>query len=416
MNSSFRSTRTYRLLVWILIAICILSIYLLVADRGPGMIPYGDSVQYWAAGNLVLRGENPYSAEKVMELRISEGNNLIFPPNSTSMMLYPPWVIPFLLPFGFNNYPLMRLLWFIFHIVILVISANAIWKLYEGKSKKKYVIYLILLTFPPTYFVLVIGHFTTLHLLGLVGFLYFLHKKPVSRWNNFAAGAFASIVLLKPQLMYLYVIALLIWIIKQRNWYLMAGGLSTIGILSLISISINPQIYSQYWETISNYESGPWLTPTIGMGLRSIFGLQYEWLQLVPILLGAGWFLYYWSKKGQNWNWIDDLPLLLLVGFVTVPYGWTYDMVILLIPVIAIIIQVMEIKFDWKVVLFFISFLVVNLATLYLHSFLDDFWFLWYAPFLLVWYLSGKRLQRKSTITVINTMNEHPIPEEYQSS
>jgi hypothetical protein len=72
---------------------------------------------------------------------------------------------------------------------------------------------------------------------------------------------------------------------------------------------------------------------------------------------------------------------------VTVPYGWTYDMVILLIPIIAIIIQILEIKLDWKVAAFLISYLVVNLVTLYLHSFLDDFWFLWYAPFLLVWYL-----------------------------
>ena len=284
----------------------------------------------------------------------------------------------------------MRLLWFIFHIVILIICANTIWKLYEGSSKKKFVIYLIILTFPPTYFVLVIGHFTTLHLLGLVGFLYFLHKEPVGRRNNFLAGVSATLVLLKPQLMYLYLIALAIWTIKKRNWYLIVGGFSTIGLLSLISISINPQIFSHCWETFSNYEPGLWLTPTIGMGLRAIFGLHLEWLHLLPVFLGISWFLYYWSKKRQNWNWLDNLPLILLVGFVTVPYGWTYDMVVLLLPVLAVIIQIMEVKFDWKVVIFLLIYFLVNLTTLYLHSFLHDFWFFWYAPFLLSWYLISK--------------------------
>jgi hypothetical protein len=231
-----------------------------------------------------------------------------------------------------------------------------------------------------------------------VGFLYFLNKKPDSTWNYFIAGASASLVLLKPQLMYLFLFALLVWILKNRNWLLMAGGFSMLGTLSLISLAMNPQIFSHYWQTFSSYEVGAWASPTIGMALRLIFGLEYEWLQLLPILIGLGWFLYFWSKKKHNWNWIDDLPLLLLVGIVTVPYGWTYDMVVLLIPVIAIIIQVMEIKFDWKVFIFFTAYLFINIITLYLHSFLDDFWFLWYAPFLLIWYLIGKSLYRRSKL------------------
>jgi hypothetical protein len=180
--------------------------------------------------------------------------------------------------------------------------------------------------------------------------------------------------------------------------FILIGGFSLIGFLTLISIAINPQILTNYWEVISIYDPAPWLTPTMGMGLRLLLGMEYTWLQLIPAVIGLGWFLYYWSKKRQDWNWLEEIPLILLVGFVTVPYGWTYDMVILSLPVFVIIILLMKIEFSWKVAIFLISYFLINLATMYLHSFLHDLWFMWYAPTLLIWYLIGRNIYKESIV------------------
>jgi hypothetical protein len=357
----------------------------------------------------MFTGGNPYSPEQVIQLKQQAGKVTELPETQIAMMLYPPWVIPFLLPFGLLNYPLMRLLWFVSHIIILVLSANLLWKIYTGPDRKKYFVYLLLITFAPTFIVLIIGHINPLQLLGLVGFLYFFRGEDrQSRWDHFAAGASASLVLLKPQLLYLFLFALLVWIIHNRNWIMLAGGASMILILSFIPLIMNPLVFFQYWDTFINYEVGTWATPTIGMILRLVIGIEHEWLQLFPIPIGLTWFIIYWRKQGGKWNWIDELPLLLLICVVTAPFAWTYDMVVLLIPVFAITIELLKLRFNWTVGIFFISYILINLLNLYLRGFLNDFWFLWYAPFLLVWYLVGKRIsnkevQKSSVLTLDHT-------------
>jgi hypothetical protein len=396
MIKSVQKTSGYRLFIWLLLALCIAAIYLIVSQRGSDLIPFGDSAQYWAAGKLMFSGGNPYSPEQVIQLKQLAGKEDDLPENQIAMMLYPPWVIPFLLPFGLVDYPLMRLLWLIAHIIILVLSVNLLWKIYSGPDGKKFIIYLLLITFAPTFTLLIIGHITTIQLLGLVGFLYFIHGDDShTPWGYFAAGASASLALLKPQLLYLFIFALLVWIILNRNWMMLIGGATMILFLSLIAVIMNPLVFFQYWDTFINYEVGTWATPTIGMILRLVIGIEYEWLQLFPILFGLACFFISWRKQGGKWDWIDELPLLLLVCVVTAPFAWTYDMIVLIIPVIAITIKLVEMRFNWTISLFFLSYLLINLLTLYLHSFLHDFWFLWYAPFLLVWYLVGKRTSNK---------------------
>jgi hypothetical protein len=286
----------------------------------------------------------------------------------------------------------MRLIWLISHITILLISTNLLWRIYSGPKGKKYLVYLLLIIFAPTFFILTIGHITTLHLLGLVGFLYFVKNAHRSRQNYFFAGASASLVLIKPQLLYLFLFAIIVWIIGKRNWLVLFGGAIMILILSLIPIIINPTVFIQYWDTLSNYEVGTWATPTIGMVLRLLVGIDYEWLQALPMIFGVAWFVIHWRQHRKKWDWLEELPLLLLICVVTAPYGWTYDMVVLLIPVISLSIEMMRIKFNWVTGLFFISYIFINMLALYMHSFLDDFWFFWYAPVLLIWYLFGKRI------------------------
>jgi hypothetical protein len=72
------------------------------------------------------------------------------------------------------------------------------------------------LTFAPAYLVLILGQIGPLILLGLVGFLLCARDK---HWKW--AGAFTILISIKPHLLYLFWIALVLWIIEKRQWQLM---------------------------------------------------------------------------------------------------------------------------------------------------------------------------------------------------
>ncbi len=410
MNSSIRDQSAYRILTWIALTFCIFGIYYLVFIKNSISVPFGDSVNYWAAGKLMLNGDNPYLSENVLELRYQAGIFTEFPPNAIFQIMYPPWAMPFMLPLGLFDYPISSLFWLIFHIIIILVCANLVWKIYKGPKESKFILYLVTVAFAPTFIVLIMGHFTTLHLLGLVGFLFFLQDSKHKPWNDFAAGMSASLILIKPQLLYLFIIALLIWTIDKRNWMIIFGGTTFIVISSLISIVLNPIIFSQYLESFSSYTLGVWATPTLGTLLRVItlvfIGQDLEWLQIFPVIFGLSWFIFYYSKHHKSWDWAEELPLIILVSYVTSPYMWTYDMVVLLIPVIAVSIKLMRQPNNLTIWLFSTIFIIMNLVTVILHRFYDNFWFVWFAPTLLILYLIEKKRAQQDQIHSSLTTNK----------
>jgi hypothetical protein len=104
-------------------------------------------------------------------------------------------------------------------------------------------------------------------------------------------------------------------------------------------------------------------------------------------VLGGIWLTYYWYRHHETWNWVDELPIILLVSMVLSPYSWTYDLVIL-VPAVAL--AAIWIATDWKrwtTAVIVSIFLCINILDLVLHMKLDEFWFIWVAPALLIWFL-----------------------------
>ncbi len=346
-------------------------------------LPSDDFVQYWASGKLNIYGENPFDPQKIEQLQIAAGGE----PSGTytiSIMLNPPWAISLIMPFGFLNYSISRLLWLIFSIGLILVSSLWLWHIYDGNPKQRWLALLVVFIFAPTISVLEVGQIAPLLLIGLVGFLYFT----VVNRNDWLAGAFVALVSIKPQVTYLFWVALLFWIIQERRWLLVISTSITVILLTLIAWIFNPHIIQQYLGMLQTYQISDWANPTIGAYLRFFwFGTDKFWLQFLPSIIGCIWFIYYWCKHHRSWNWVDELPLLLLISQVTASYTWTYDQVIL-IP--AIIQATVWIMYDWKRwSTFFVAiiYLSINLLDLVLHRILSDFWFIWMAPALLILYL-----------------------------
>ena len=382
--SVIRTKRIYRIVIWILL---ILGIFILIrlapTLSSAKYLPSDDFVHFWASGRLNFQNENPYDPQNTERLQIMAGGD----PSGTysiSIMLNPPWAISFSMPFGLLNYSISRLLWLIFSIGLILLSSLWLWYIYAGNPKQRWVALLVVFIFAPTISVLEVGQIAPLLLIGLVGFLYFT---VVSR-NDWLAGVFVSIVSIKPQVTYLFLVALLFWVIQERRWLLVISSSMAVLILTLIAWIFNPHIILQYLGMLQTYQISDWANPTIGAYLRFFwFGTDKFWIQFLPSMIGGMWFIYYWYKHHSSWDWKNELPILLLISQVTALYTWTYDQVIL-IP--AIIQATVWIMYDWKrwfTLFVVISYLSIIFLDLYLHRTLSDFWFVWMAPALLLLYL-----------------------------
>jgi hypothetical protein len=71
----------------------------------------------------------------------------------------------------------------------------------------------------------------------------------------------------------------------------------------------------------------------------------------------------------------------------TSPYAWTYDLVILVPCIIAATSWIATDWKRWSTLLLGVIFLAITILDLYLHTMLDEFWFIWMAPSMLIWYL-----------------------------
>jgi hypothetical protein len=341
-----------------------------------------DFPEYWAAAKLLLSGGNPYSPAELLHVQREIGWSQSVP----LIMWNPPWTLSFTLPFGLVDYETAQFAWFLLHILVVFVGSLLLWQVYDGDPRKTRYAWLSVLTFAPTYFVLLLGQIGPLILLGLIGFLIFFQKRA---WG--LAGVSMTLVSLKPHLLYLLWLALFLWIVNERQWKLLAGLIAAGAIFVSIPLALNPAIYSQYIQLIGAGDvlrPLDWATPSLGTTLGELLAIRGMWIRWLPSVAGGLWFLWYWSRHAATWDWIFELPLVLLVSVATASFAWTFDHIVLLPAVIqsAVWMANSEKKRQQRLVIgIHVAFAAILLvAKVFVRN---DFWYFWVAPAFLLFYL-----------------------------
>jgi hypothetical protein len=199
----------------------------------------------------------------------------------------------------------------------------------------------------------------------------------------------------KPHLAYLVWVAILFDAIARRRAGVLVGGAAAGALATLLPLAFNPHLLAQYADAMGNRPPEQWVSPTLGSVLRLVSGEGHFRLQFVPVAVGLAWFAWHWRNAGR-WDWADQLPRLLLVSFVTAPYGaWPFDLV-LLIPAVA---QVAARATEPARVPLLAAFVAVNLGCLAMNvAGVSSFWFLWVAPALLVLHTIGMNSRRTRSV------------------
>jgi hypothetical protein len=341
-----------------------------------------DFIAYWAAARLLLNNGNPFLPADVLEMQRSAGWTGFMP----LLMYNTPWTLSLLLPFGSLDHDTAQALWFLQNSVFIFLGAFLLWRLYSNTETLHHLAWVALLTFPPMYFVLLIGQIGPLVLVGLIGFLLATRKQA---W--FWAGTWLALASIKPHLLYLLWISALLFVLRERQWQLGAGFVSLFGVMVILPTLWDPQIYLSYINVMSDRRvilPIDWANPTVGMAVSALFGNRYGWLRWLPSIAGVFWLLRYWQKNCRTWDWSVQLPLVVLVSVVTTPYAWTFDYVILLPALMqgAVWCRIAgnRQRVHW------ISTVYLALGSISLLSKIivrNDFWHFWFAPALLILYL-----------------------------
>ena len=323
-------------------------------------LPVVDLVEYWSAARLLVHGGNPYSPAQMLDSEQAAGWNHSRP----LLMWNPPWALAFLLPLGFLSYRTSYLLWLAINFTIVVICGSKLWLHYGGSPQKLYLAWIIALTFVPTLTVIGLGQIGPLILLGITIFLLLRDSHP---W---LAGAATVLIGLKPQLCYLFWIALLFWIIRGRRWQVLAGAAIAFAAATLVPLLLHPSIFADY---TAQFHTAPLLrnpSPNLGTLLRWFVSPSSSWLQFVPSGLGVVWFVWYWRSKVE-WEWSAEMPLLLVVSIATTSYGWLFDHVALLPAVLQIAVLIMrrqDAMRNWTIMLFYFLANAGVIACIGLHA------------------------------------------------
>lgn len=343
-----------------------------------------DFIEYWSAANLLLHHGNAYSPAELLAVQRSAGWT-----DSTALLMWnPPWTLTLLAPLGLLDHDTAQFLWFVIHALIIFVGAQLLWRVYSATPALSCRAWIALFAFAPVYLVLLLGQIAPLILAGLIGFLLAARR---GAW--FCAGAWLALAAIKPHLFYLLWLAVLLWVLHERQWRLAAGFGLTLALMAGAPLIFDGQIYARYLALLADgtvIQPQQWATPTLGNAVNLLLGGLYEWLRWLPALVGAVWFTGYWSMPRSRWDWPSQLPLIILVSVASAPFAWSFDHVVLLPALMQCAAQERP-RPGWPTVWFFL----LNFATLAAKLWVrNDFWYFWLAPGFLLLYV-WSRYERK---------------------
>ena len=287
-------------------------------------VPYiNDFVAYWATGRLLLEGGNPYDIGALLELQRSVGSRFV----DAGVVRNPPWALPLLVPFAVLPFAVGWYAWAIGQILLVGISAVLLWRLFAGRARPAAAILLTFL-FPPAVFVALGGQIGGLLLLALAGFTW-----GVERRRDLVAGLFLGLLTLKPHLLLPFGVVVLLWTIRERRFLPLLGAAAFVAVSCLVGLMLQPDLFEQYAAFARVEVPDEDVVSTPGAALRLAVGFERFWIQWVPAAIGVSWGIVRFHRLGGTWSWTEQLPLFAAVSWLSAPYGWVYDMV-LLVPTI----------------------------------------------------------------------------------
>jgi hypothetical protein len=346
-----------------------------------GTVGAYDFVAYWSAARLVACGGNPYNPAELLAVEQQAAG---WPHDDVQWFWSPPWTLLLTLPFALLPFGPATMLWIMLQAVGVIIGGVLLWRYFAPEYGTRWVGLLLATGFFPLWMALTLGQISPWLLLALIAFLWAERQR-----QDWVAGVSLSLLMIKPHVTYLFWSAALWWAFTGGRWRVVTGWIGGLLGASGVVVLLAPQVFHNYVGAVA---LPPWATPTIGVWLRMLLGVERTWLQFLPSLLGGlGLLTWLWRRRGP-WRWEVLTGPLLLASVVTAAYGWSYDQVVLLPAVVALVAGLWEKRpLERLALLLPLVGAQLGLVAMRLGGVLDVF-AVWHAPLLggLYWWGAGQ--------------------------
>jgi len=286
-----------------------------------------------------------------------------------------------LLPFTLIPFTRAVYYWLILNIIIIFYSTMLIW---GASNTYPWIPLLAVFTFSMTVYSLVFGQINSLELLGLALFL------SLSRSNkHYLAGASLVLSTIKPHLVIITLPILFLDLLRKKEWKTVSGLMTTLCFCFAVLFVFYPPWIQSFWVVINSGMNTIRETPTIN-GLLVLLGIYKfgKWIWLIALTIGIIW----WWRRGHTWDRRTFIDLSLILGLIFSPIGWSYDQIVLILPILSILSWSAKGKLQITTSLMNISFLIIANLISYIQRLyvLSDVWFFWLPIMVLVVYEAAR--------------------------
>lgn len=320
------------LLTWIVLALAAGSL-LAIPPMLPPRIGQIDFPAYWSASYLLAHGENFGDPARLFQIEKA----LTTWPEAYPMLTWnPPWLLTLLIPYTWVSFDRAAWWWLWTNIALVFGSAVVLWQISATKARtRRLAVFapLIAFAYSPTLAALIAGQVNVIVLAGLTGFLFFSAKQQPGR-----SGAALALTLVKLHLVYITIPLLLLDALRRRQWRMLAGFFGTLIALNAIVFALRPTFLVEYGATVSGSGLLDYVTPTAGGILALVSGWDGFKLMGLAILPAALWLA--WRAHAPETRSL--VYVTLMASVITAPFGWSYDFVILLVPLMRVIVWLIE--------------------------------------------------------------------------
>ncbi len=372
------------LLIVCMMAAAILTVSILALTRSIRGEGTSDFVEYWAAGQLLTHGGNPYEAEAAFQLEREVGRGTEVP----EVIFSPPPILVLVAPLGLVGGRVGAVLWMVLLIACLAISIRLLWILHGRRSGG---VHLLCYCYAPALACLMSGQIGVVLLFGVVLFFYLYEPWPA------LSGAALAVCIVKPHLFLPFGLVLLVWALHNKRYRILAG--ISIGLFAAcaLPVCLDPHVWTQYARVVSAAKPAELPVPTLSRMFRLLIDRDAAWVQFVPEFANCCWALWYFWSRRDRWNWLEHGSLLLLVSVACAPYAWFTDEVILIPAIMLGLYRSVESR---RSLLLFGLIAGVELTELLKGLWITTPYFIWSIPAWFAWYVYASRRSGEERLSV----------------
>ena len=290
-------------------------------ERRAELLHLSDFSGVWAGARAMLEGSDPYDAATWHETALRLGTQ----PPDTGVYGYPPWAAVAFLPLALLPLSVASWLWQGVTMALAALAVRALLARHvAGLPIAHTLAGLTLLASQPALTAFVVGQWSFLLVAANAALLLWIDRAPAR------AGVTALAMLAKPQLFLVHALAVGWHALRRRRWsfIVVAGGAGLL--LVAVAWALAPQWLSAY-DTYArpNRLADPPRSAVLAAAAYDAIGrpgIALAYLAIAAVVVLAIRF----GTAGPG------LALWLVASLVAAPYSWSYDQLLLLVPLVVV--------------------------------------------------------------------------------